>query len=180
MTPQVLNVCNIFIFSLMLSFIVWITSLTLTYSSHAIRYTSTRDQNILSLSLPPIQTRSHDNYYYYICIYIYNIMLRHNFDLLDLGLNIIAVFIRKYAQYLEEKVLVYRALRMEFEKDPALLKNLSVEESFVRLPKIQRQLDALINCQVSTPLKTIYHIILYRRCTVFNFLLSLDRRVLRL
>lgn len=60
-----------------------------------------------------------------------------------------SVFIRKYAQYLEEKVLVYRALRMEFEKDPALLKGLSVEESFVRLPKIQRQLDALIHCQTS-------------------------------
>lgn len=58
------------------------------------------------------------------------------------------VFIRKYAQYLEEKVLVFRALRMEFEKDPTLLKGLSVEESFVRLPKIQRQLDALIHCQV--------------------------------
>eukprot|EP00026_Physarum_polycephalum_P005539 Phypoly_transcript_05574.p1 GENE.Phypoly_transcript_05574~~Phypoly_transcript_05574.p1 ORF type:complete len:532 (+),score=100.90 Phypoly_transcript_05574:69-1664(+) len=60
-----------------------------------------------------------------------------------------SVFIRKYALYLEEKVLVYRALRMEFERDPGLLKNLSVEESFVRLPKIQRQLDALINCQTS-------------------------------
>lgn len=60
-----------------------------------------------------------------------------------------SVFIRKYALYLEEKVMVFRALRMEFEKDPGLLKGLSIEDSFVRLPKLQRQLDALINCQTS-------------------------------
>lgn len=60
-----------------------------------------------------------------------------------------SVFVRKYALYLEEKVMVFRALRMEFEKDPGLLKGLSVEDSFVRLPKLQRQLDALINCQTS-------------------------------
>lgn len=60
-----------------------------------------------------------------------------------------SVFIRKYAQYLEEKVMVFRSLRMEFDRDPTLLKNLSVEDSFVRLPKLQRQLDALIHCQTS-------------------------------
>jgi hypothetical protein len=59
-----------------------------------------------------------------------------------------SVFIRKYAQYLEEKVVVYRELKMEFEKDPALCKGLTIDEAFARLPKLQRQLDALINCQV--------------------------------
>lgn len=58
------------------------------------------------------------------------------------------MFIRKYAQYLEEKVVVYRELKVEFEKDPDLCKGLSIDESFAKLPKLQRQLDALINCQV--------------------------------
>ncbi len=45
---------------------------------------------------------------------------------------------------------VFRTLNVEFEKDPSALKGISLDDAFIKLPKLQRQLDALINCQVST------------------------------
>jgi len=58
-----------------------------------------------------------------------------------------SVFIRKYAQYLEEKVLVFKLLKTEFEKKPDITKTYTVEEAFEKLPRLQSQLNALINCK---------------------------------
>jgi hypothetical protein len=60
-----------------------------------------------------------------------------------------SIFIRKYAQYLEEKVLVFKIVNVEFEKDPTATKNMTVEESFEKIPRLQSQLNALLNCRAS-------------------------------
>jgi len=60
-----------------------------------------------------------------------------------------SIFIRKYAQYLEEKVLVYKIVNVEFEKDAAATKNLTSDEAFEKIPRLQSQLNALLNCRAS-------------------------------
>lgn len=60
-----------------------------------------------------------------------------------------SIFIRKYSQYLEEKVLVFKTLTTEFEKDPSITKSYTVDELLERLPRLQSQLNALINCRAS-------------------------------
>ena len=59
-----------------------------------------------------------------------------------------SVFVRKYSQYLEEKVLVYKTLRVEFERNPDQVKTYTIEELLERLPRLQSQLNALINTRV--------------------------------
>jgi hypothetical protein len=59
------------------------------------------------------------------------------------------VFVRKYSQYLEEKVLVYKTLRVEFERNPDVVKSYTLEELFERMPRLQSQLNALINTRAS-------------------------------
>jgi len=58
-----------------------------------------------------------------------------------------SLFVRKYSQYLEEKVLVYKILGLEFEKEFENTKNYSAEELFERIPRLQSQLNALLNCR---------------------------------
>lgn len=60
-----------------------------------------------------------------------------------------SIFIRKYGQYIEEKVLVFKLLNVELEKDPAAVKNFSLEEAFEKVPRLQSQLNALLNCRAS-------------------------------
>jgi len=60
-----------------------------------------------------------------------------------------SIFIRKYSQYLEEKVLVYKILNVEFDKDPDVVRSYSTEELFERLPRLQSQMNALLNCRAS-------------------------------
>lgn len=60
-----------------------------------------------------------------------------------------SLFVRKYSQYLEEKVLVYKILGLEFEKEFQNTKNYTTEELFERIPRLQSQLNALLNCRVS-------------------------------
>jgi len=50
-----------------------------------------------------------------------------------------SLFIRKYSQYIEEKVLVFKLLGLEFEKEYENTKNYSVEELFERMPRLQSQ-----------------------------------------
>jgi hypothetical protein len=59
-----------------------------------------------------------------------------------------SIFIQKYSQYLEEKVLVFKMLSMEFERDPGVTKTFSVDDSFEKVPRLQSQLNALLNCRV--------------------------------
>jgi len=60
-----------------------------------------------------------------------------------------SMFVRKYSQYLEEKVLVYKILGIQFESDPAVIKTYTVEETFERIPRLQSQFNALLNCRSS-------------------------------
>jgi hypothetical protein len=59
-----------------------------------------------------------------------------------------SAFVRKYAQYLEEKVNVFKALKIEFEKKPDACKSISVDEMFVKLPKLQSLVNSLLNTRV--------------------------------
>jgi len=60
-----------------------------------------------------------------------------------------SVFIQKYGQYLEEKVLVFKMLNVEFEKDPTVTRSFTVDEAFEKIPRLQSQLNALLNCRAS-------------------------------
>jgi len=60
-----------------------------------------------------------------------------------------SVFIRRYAQYLAEKILVYKVLGVEVEKDPGAIKNIPVKETLEKLPRVQSQLNALLNSRGS-------------------------------
>lgn len=60
-----------------------------------------------------------------------------------------SLFIRKYSQYLEEKVLVFKICNIEFEKDPHVTKSFTTEESLEKIPRLQSQMNALLNCRAS-------------------------------
>eukprot|EP00028_Trichosphaerium_sp_Am-I-7-wt_P001808 CAMPEP_0168528116 /NCGR_PEP_ID=MMETSP0405-20121227/13057_1 /TAXON_ID=498012 /ORGANISM="Trichosphaerium sp, Strain Am-I-7 wt" /LENGTH=405 /DNA_ID=CAMNT_0008551459 /DNA_START=329 /DNA_END=1546 /DNA_ORIENTATION=+ len=64
--------------------------------------------------------------------------------------HVITVFIRKYAKYLEEKVSVLRLLGFQFEKQPDACKKLKLDQAFKRIPKLQSQLNALLNCKMKS------------------------------
>ncbi len=59
-----------------------------------------------------------------------------------------SAFVRKYAAYLEEKVNVFKALKLEFDKKPDACKQLSVDDMFVKLPKLQSLVNSLLNTRV--------------------------------
>eukprot|EP01133_Synstelium_polycarpum_P006618 gene6618-7692_t len=59
-----------------------------------------------------------------------------------------SVFIRKYSCYLEEKIFAYREMRCEFEKESFSSKGLSIDQLLTRIPKMQRQFDALLGTHV--------------------------------
>lgn len=59
-----------------------------------------------------------------------------------------SAFVRKYAQYLEEKVNVFKALKIEFDKKPDACKQLTVDDMFVKLPKLQSLVNSLLNTRV--------------------------------
>ena len=56
-----------------------------------------------------------------------------------------SLFIRKYSQYIEEKVLLYSLLRCEPDKNPDVVKQWTSSECLDRLPRLQSQLNALLN-----------------------------------
>jgi len=58
------------------------------------------------------------------------------------------VFVKKYAKYLEEKVSVLRLLGYQFEKNADANKNLKPPKCFKIVPKLQSQLNALLNCKM--------------------------------
>jgi hypothetical protein len=60
------------------------------------------------------------------------------------------VFVKKYAKYLEEKVSVLRLLGFQFEKNNNAIKNLKTPKCFKIVPKLQSQLNALLNCKMRT------------------------------
>jgi hypothetical protein len=62
--------------------------------------------------------------------------------------NVYTLFVRKYAKYLEEKVSVLRLIGLQFEKTRDACKSLPDKEAFKRVPKLQSQLNALLNCKV--------------------------------
>jgi hypothetical protein len=59
-----------------------------------------------------------------------------------------SIFIRKYSQYLEEKVVLFKMCDVEFEKEPAVPKSFGADECLEKLPRIQSQMNALINTKV--------------------------------
>jgi ANTH domain len=60
-----------------------------------------------------------------------------------------SVFVRKYARFLEEKVVVFKIAKMEFERDPAALRKLETDELLEKLPRLQSLLNALLNTKAS-------------------------------
>lgn len=62
--------------------------------------------------------------------------------------NVYTLFVRKYAKYLEEKVSVLRLIGIQFEKTRDACKSLPDKEAFKRVPKLQSQLNALLNCKM--------------------------------
>jgi len=58
------------------------------------------------------------------------------------------VFVKKYAKYLEEKVSVLRLLGYQFEKNQNAAKSLKPPKCFKVVPKLQSQLNALLNCKM--------------------------------
>jgi len=64
--------------------------------------------------------------------------------------HLYTVFVKKYAKYLEEKVSVLRLLGFQFEKNKDAVKNLKPPKCFKIVPKLQSQLNALLNCKMRT------------------------------
>jgi len=64
--------------------------------------------------------------------------------------HLYTVFVKKYAKYLEEKVSVLRLLGFQFEKSKDAVKNLKPPKCFKIVPKLQSQLNALLNCKMRT------------------------------
>lgn len=62
--------------------------------------------------------------------------------------HLFTVFVKKYAKYLEEKVSVLRLLGYQFEKNQDAVKNLKGQAVYKVIPKLQSQLNALLNCKV--------------------------------
>eukprot|EP01128_Nolandella_sp_AFSM9_P004887 TRINITY_DN2296_c0_g1_i1.p1 TRINITY_DN2296_c0_g1~~TRINITY_DN2296_c0_g1_i1.p1 ORF type:complete len:507 (-),score=171.58 TRINITY_DN2296_c0_g1_i1:118-1602(-) len=65
--------------------------------------------------------------------------------------HLFTVFVKKYAKYLEEKVSVLRLLGYQFEKDGSdAIKALKGDQWFKTIPKLQSQLNALLNCKMKS------------------------------
>lgn len=62
--------------------------------------------------------------------------------------HMLTVFVKKYAKYLEEKVSVLRLLSFQFEKNKDAVKGLKPPKCFKTIPKLQSQLNALLNCKM--------------------------------
>jgi len=62
--------------------------------------------------------------------------------------SIYTLFVQKYAKYLEENVSVLRLIGFNFERQKDCMKNLDSKEAFKRVPKLQSQLNALLNCKM--------------------------------
>jgi phosphatidylinositol-binding clathrin assembly protein len=56
-----------------------------------------------------------------------------------------SLFVRKYARFLEEKVEVFKIAQIDFERDPAALKQLGTDELLEKLPWLQSLFNALLN-----------------------------------
>ena len=62
--------------------------------------------------------------------------------------NFFTFFVKKYAKYLEEKLSVLRLLGFQFENQKDVCKNIKPPKAFKVVPKLQSQLNALLNCKV--------------------------------
>lgn len=62
--------------------------------------------------------------------------------------HIFTVFVKKYAKYLEEKVSVLRLLGFQFENQKDVCNGIKPPRAFKVVPKLQSQLNALLNCKV--------------------------------
>lgn len=62
--------------------------------------------------------------------------------------NAYTLFVKKYAKYLEEKVSVLRLLNFQFESQKDVCKGIKPPKAFKVVPKLQSQLNALLNCKV--------------------------------
>jgi hypothetical protein len=62
--------------------------------------------------------------------------------------HLFTVFVKKYAKYLEEKVSVLRLLGYQFEKNQDAVKKLKGQAVYKVVPKLQSQLNALLNCKL--------------------------------
>lgn len=58
------------------------------------------------------------------------------------------IFVKKYAKYLEEKCSVFRLLNYQFEKNKDSVENLKPPSCFKIVPKLQSQMNALLNCKM--------------------------------
>lgn len=75
--------------------------------------------------------------------------------------HIFTVFVKKYAKYLEEKISVLRLLGFQFENQKDVCNGIKPPRAFKVIPKLQSQLNALLNCKVGLKL---LHLIL--RCVL--------------
>ena len=94
--------------------------------------------------------------------------------------NVYTLFVKKYAKYLEEQVSVLRLLGFNFERKRDCCKDMSVADAFKRVPKLQSQLNALLNCKVCLtttsvilPKKMRGHLIGNNQLLVYIFMLLL-------
>eukprot|EP01126_Amoeba_proteus_P029800 TRINITY_DN2943_c0_g1_i12.p1 TRINITY_DN2943_c0_g1~~TRINITY_DN2943_c0_g1_i12.p1 ORF type:complete len:475 (+),score=91.64 TRINITY_DN2943_c0_g1_i12:1275-2699(+) len=73
--------------------------------------------------------------------------------------HIFTVFVKKYAKYLEEKVSVLRLLSFQFENTKDVCKDIKSPRAFKVVPKLQSQLNALLNCKMRSQNSTINSLI---------------------
>lgn len=73
-----------------------------------------------------------------------------NFNVSAPANHLYTIFVTKYAKYLEEKVSVVRLLGYQFEKNKDAVKNLKTPKCFKIVPKLQSQLNALLNCKMKS------------------------------
>jgi len=78
--------------------------------------------------------------------------------------NVYTVFLKKYARYLEEKVSVFRVLGFQFERQKDPCKGIKPPTAFKVIPKLQSQLNALLNCKLKAAIpdliKSVYVLLL--------------------
>jgi len=62
--------------------------------------------------------------------------------------HVYTLFVKKYSKYLEEKCSVFRLLGYQFEKSKSAVEGLKPPSCFKIVPKLQSQMNALLNCKM--------------------------------
>jgi len=88
-----------------------------------------------------------------------NIFQLRTFSQLAPPNHIFTVFVKKYAKYLEEKVSVLRLLSFQFENQTTVCKGIKPPKAFKVVPKLQSQLNALLNCKMRSQQANINNLI---------------------